>query len=270
MLTSRGARYTWGRVDGHDGVGRAISGHLADARWPDPQITDTPFVKEESSNEPWWAPTGTSQRAVVVRNAKKRILFALTACTLGLLLLGAAFAAPQERQRQLLPGIAENPPTLDALVATCTGIIEWDQPANLLVRLPWNPRNGSAEKQVGEALRNSVLVRPGFYEIDAENMPSVADIASYMSRGGAVAWYSVAEDDPAYTGLRSATEEANLRGLALVALPWPEQEMGRLPSFSRTTSGRNIIYMKWGTAQSCAVASAAVLEQFLGEQTKRV
>lgn len=228
------------------------------------------MVKEEQSDGPWWAPTGPSQRAVVVRNAKKRILFALTACTLGVLLLGAAFAAPQERQRQLLPGIAENPPTLDSLVATCTGVIEWDKPADLLVRLPWNPRDGSAEKQVREALRSSVLIRPGFYESDDQDAPSVADIASYLSKGGAVAWYSVAEDDPAYTGLKSATEEANLRGMALVALPWPKQEMGRLPSFSRTASGRKIVYMKWGTAQSCAVASAAVLEQFMSDETKTV
>ena len=178
--------------------------------------------------------------------------------------MGAAFSSPQERPRPISFGIVENPPTLDALVATCTGIIEWSSAPDILTRLPWDAKDGTAEAQVARALQQNSPLRPGFYNAGDSNLPSVAQVAAYLKAGGTVAWYAGDEDsDNAVSGLESVISVLEEDGIQIVALPWPADKMNRMPAFSRTESGGRLLYMQWGRAQSCAIASDAVIKDFV-------
>ena len=220
-------------------------------------------MPQENPNRPWWSPEKPTAPARITYNLRKRLLFALGGVFAVALLMGAAFSSPQERSRQISFGIVENPPSLDALVATCTGIVEWRNPADVLTRLPWNAEDGPAEAQVARALARDVSVRPGFYPKDDKNIPSTEDIASYLGKGGIVAWYATDPgSETAVGGLESVLSVLAEDGVEIVAMPWPADKMSRMPTFSRTSSGGRLLYMKLGAVQSCAVASDVVIEKF--------
>lgn len=219
--------------------------------------------------QPWWAPRSDIQPARVYSNTRQRVIIIVGAVVAGLFLIAAAFASPQERSRQISPGIIEDSPSLDSLVASCTGVVNWEKPEEMLSRLPWDKNNISIEEQMLDAIAEKTPIRPGFYNSGDRNIPSTPDVAAYISDGGFVIWYSTDESgDGAISGLESILGILNEEGLEYVALPWPESKDKQKPTFSRTDSGGRILYMRWGATQSCAVASETVIEDFVTPAVK--
>lgn len=212
-------------------------------------------------DSPWWSPRPDSQPARVIGNVRKRLLGSLAFIAFAGLLLGAAFATPQEQPRRISVGIIEYPATLDALVATCTGLIKWDSPMDLLRRLPWQEGLGPAQMQASAAVKTPARVRIGFYTEGDPDLPSPASLAYFISQGGSVAWYMPEGEQAPIDGLEALVAVVNDGGGRFVALPWPKDQIGKMPVFSRNEAGKRILYMRWGLAQSCAVASDSVMKQ---------
>jgi len=232
--------------------------------------TDTVQVSPNNNTQPWWAPESDIKPARVYSNTRKRIIFAVGAVAAGVLLIAAAFTSPQDRSRQISPGIIEESPSLDSLVASCTGVVNWERPEEMLSRLPWEKGAVSVEDQILDAIAEDAPVRLGFYSPGDRNIPSTSDIAAYISNGGYVIWYSTNESgDGAISGLKSILGILSEEGLDYVALPWPESKEKQKPTFSRTDSGGRILYMRWGATQSCAVASDVVISDFVKTTTKQ-
>ena len=218
-------------------------------------------MSPSSRNVPWWSPRLDSKPARVVGNTQKRVVGILAFTAFIGLLLGAAFATPQEQPRRISVGIIESPATLDALVATCTGLIRWDSPMDLIKRLPWNESLGPAQSQADAAVKTPSRVRLGFYTESDPDLPSPASLAYFISQGGSVAWYVPGGEQAPLDGLKSLVSIVNDDGGRFVAVPWPRDQIGKMPVFSRNEAGKRILYMRWGLAQSCAVASDAVMKQ---------
>lgn len=244
------------------GIGRATPGYRSMSVARPTFVPISAVVQKDSSGAPWWAGDRTAIPVRVLPNWRFRLSLAALAILLIAALSVSAFVSPPERSRQISVGIIEDPPSLDALVATCSGVIRWEDPANLLTRLPWEDDGVPVATQVSQALANAPRVRPGFYTDESPDLPTTAEIAGYLYQGGRVIWFAPGLEPNVTSGVEGILTILSEEGVDYIALPWPAEASNKMPVLARTVAGRRLLAMKWGVAQSCAVASGDVLIAF--------
>jgi hypothetical protein len=217
---------------------------------------------EHPYSTPWWAPRRRSVPVRISGSWGSRLAVGALLVVVIVALSASALVTPPERPRQILPGMIEDPPTLDDLVATCTGLVQWE-PTTMLKRLPWDLDAGAVEVQIARALTTDARVRAGFYTEASSDLPSTAEVASYIYQGGQVIWYAPDTPETAISGLEGISPLLAEMGIEFVVVPWPQDRAEKMPSLTRIAAARRLLIMKWGMAQSCAVASEPVLTRFV-------
>lgn len=208
-----------------------------------------------SSQTPWWSVSPEQGAAKVSSKGKGRTRFIVFSSLLLLILIGAAFCVPRERAYSLDNGSIQNPPTLNDIIASCSGIVEWPLlPSGWLSGenahvYPFFPPTSGTFAPIPAA--------PRFYDEEDENLPTVPEAMSALWRGNIVVWYSP---------LISAEDKALLRSVARVApgeadyvvLPWVSGDGVNEGSFAK----RPVVLTAWGLSQSCGEASEEVFSDF--------
>lgn len=171
-------------------------------------------------------------------------------------LVGAAFCAPKERAYSLDNGGLQNPPSLDDIVSSCSGVIEWPlSPTGWLsadtahVYPSFPPTSGTFAP---------IPAPPGNYSTDDADLPTVPEAMSGLWRGDIVIWYSPLIPEDQKTVLFSV---ANTRpgGANFIVLPWTSKDGINEGSFSK----KPVVLTAWGLSQACAEASVNVFDNFV-------
>lgn len=208
---------------------------------------------------PWWAADPDAAPARMQSRRRQRARRAVAVGLAAAALLAAAFVAPAEGPRDLGSGIAQDPRTLDDLVAGCEGVVRWPVASGPAGWLP----DDATHRYAGSPPTSGTFARAplpaGFHDRAPEGASGAAALPRAVAnlwRGQLVVWLG--------PGLGVAEREALRRILAdrfpasaYVALPWP-RELAR-----RWGGGhRQVLLTGWGLSQGCEVASYDVVGAF--------
>lgn len=189
---------------------------------------------------------------------------------LSFVLVGTAFSTPLERPRQAFPGGLEAPPTLDQLVATCGGIISWENPEQLVAALPWTASDVTSDSRSEEEIQerlpadwmdivenaDSSRIEPRLYRAGDPDVPSVPEVVRYMAEGNPVIWYSPESTEDQIRNLATQATRIGTFDIPYPVLPWNED------SWSGWPSQRTILFTAWASTLSCRVPSDLVMADF--------
>lgn len=208
-----------------------------------------------SKEIPWWSPDDKPVKVRIVTRLKGRRLKIFGSLLFVFVLLTIAFVVPQEKPTLLSNGAIRNTPSLNALIASCDGIMDWPvqnnvgwlpkDSAHVYNRYP--PTSGTFEK---------VPARSGFYSYESKDVPTLPQTVGNLWRGEIVIWYSERLSQENRQVLKSIVEN-NQTGLRYIVAPWPE-------SLSRIWGNniRALMLTGWGVSQECEDPSSAVFEEF--------
>lgn len=209
-----------------------------------------------TSPSPWWTPDPRIPAGAVVRRGRTRLGVGLLLTAIISIFAVAAFAVPTDSPRRYSSGMVEYPPTLAALVSSCSGIIEWPPPDPAAVgwlpigsyhRYPMSPPVSGTYSQTPPTL--------GFHSTSSATTPGVEQAINLLWHGGTVIWYDPQVDRRTLDTVE-VIAEAHDSGNGLLVAPWPQTLTSQWPG------QRPVIITGWSAAQACSQMTFQVLDEF--------
>lgn len=220
-----------------------------------------PIRADVTDPRPWWSPSDRIPRARVTHPRRPRVIATCVAAITVFGFAAAAFAAPSDQPRRTESSITY-PVTMNALVASCDGLVRYDQqPAGAGI-VGWLP-DGSEFRYVYAPPVSGPYAKTtpaaGVYGPDSQ-IPSMGEAVSFLWHGGVVIWYKASLTAEQFQVLNEIVDRWPTRQKFLV-LPWPVHKLPLWPVSGRGNS-RNMIVTGWNMAQGCDVPSVDVLSEF--------
>ena len=213
---------------------------------------------------PWWAPNPeTQQEVIIVKHPWKK--FAKRAITI-IIISTLLFLAGQNPGRTATIvgklGI-ENPPSIAALLDSCSGIINWKSlspkeigyaPATSGGRFYYRvlPPVSGNYNQYPANMGGKKFIAP----TEGKLTPKPSQVLNNLAHGWVAIWYLDSLDKASRIDLQNwANSQKDSR---IIVSPW-------LGNLARWHTGKEIIYTRWGQSQECVNFSRSSVAEFLAE-----
>ncbi len=209
-------------------------------------------MSEEVASRPWWAQTPP----VAVRRSWRGRVLAATLCAVVLaLVIPAAAVNPEAHPRVTASGAIQQPASLSALAAGCTGVFQ--RPAPEPGTVGWVPLDTPYEPNFtpateGNFARNPLSNGKSTYQLDPRR------VIALLYRDWTVIWVRSNADQGEVAELASYIDGLP-DGVRVAAFPWPQDEMRAWSSPAPATWA----ITRWGHVQYCAEFSGKVADAFV-------
>jgi hypothetical protein len=213
-------------------------------------------MQKQNVSPPWWYENKKSSRELIVVGKKKKFGILFFGIIFIVLLIGAAFFTPTEQPRMLKNGAIQNPASLDDLVASCSGYVQWN--ISDYKQIGWKEDGKKHIYRFFPPTGGTFSVapaKPGFYSQDSMYVPTIPDAVGNLWRGMIVVWYRAGIPEERLNIVKELAE-SKVGDVDYVVLPWPKNKI------SLWDNNRTIMLTGWGLSQACNIASYEVFNNF--------
>ena len=212
-------------------------------------------MSEPTTSEPWWTRTPPAQ---VRRPWRARLIGLAVSVIVMALVVPAAVFNPEAQPRVTPGGSIQQPASLEALAAGCTG--EFQRPAPEPGTVGWVPLTTSYQPEFVPATGGNFARRPlsngsSTYRLDQRR------IVALLYRDWTVVWVKSTADQSEVTQLATYLESLP-EDARVAAVPWPQDELLAWTSPTPVPWA----FTRWGTVQYCAEFSRPVAEAFVANK----
>jgi len=224
---------------------------------PLPVSPTQPVGETNGVGTPWWAGETSNVPQPVIKSTRKRtiIIVLVTTLVLGMLLMTAA-RNPGREPQVLGSGSVINPPSLNALAAGCSGVIDrtpapadevgWIPPETLYSPATVPPVNGNFAKTFNTSSPT----------ILNKNFLTMAESVSLLYRGWVILWYRDGGSESLVKAAEAYVGSLPLESRVMLAR-WNPQEV------STWGTGHVWMFVSWDTAQMCRGFSNSNAAEFV-------